>query len=97
MQDYHSLAISNSHYIDLRYCFVDNVFNPCQVLDYFAQCSGLNCHELRKQVLDLVKEDRDHWVHVASIVLPLRPQNFDEWLVSMENLTTACDEFFCSF
>ena len=72
MQDYHSLAISNSHYIDLRYCFIDNVFNPCHVLDYFAQYSGLNCHELRKQVIDLVKEDRDHWVHVASIVLPLR-------------------------
>ena len=45
-------------------------------------------------MLDLVKEDRDHWVHVASIVLPLRPQNFDEWFVSMENMTMACDEFF---
>ena len=78
----------------MRYCFVDNVFNPCHVLDYFTQYSGLNCHELRKQVLDLVKADRDHWVHVVSIVLPLRPQNFDEWLVSMEDPTTACDKFF---
>ena len=44
MWDYHSLAISNSHYIDLKYCFVDNVLNLCHVLDYFAQYSGLNCH-----------------------------------------------------
>ena len=94
MRDYHSLSISNNHYIDLRYWFVNNVFNPCHVLDYFMQYSGLDCNELHRQVLDLIKKDREHWVHVASVVLPLRLQNFDEWLTAMENETTACDEFF---
>ena len=94
IRDYHSLSISNNHYIDLRYCFVNNVFNPCHILDYFMQYSGLDCNELCRQVLDLVKKDREHWVHVTSIVLPLRPQSFDEWLTAMDNETTACDEFF---
>ena len=94
MCDYHKLPISNTHYIDLRYCFVENVFNPSHVLDYFAQYSGLDCNELCMQALDLVKADREHWVHMASVVLPLRPQNFDEWLTAMSNNATACDEFF---
>ena len=78
MCDYHSLSISDTHFIDLRYCFVDNVFNPSHVLDYFAQYSGKDCNELHKQAIDLVKADKEHWIHVASVVLPLRPQSFDE-------------------
>ena len=94
MRDYHSLSISNNHYIDLRYCFVNNVFKPCHVLDYFMQYSRLDCNELCRKVLDLVKKDCEHWVHVVSVVLLLRSQSFDKWLTAMENETTACDEFF---
>ena len=50
------------------------------MLDYFSGYSGLDCNELRKQTLKLVKEDQDYWIHVASIVLPLRPQGFDDWI-----------------
>ena len=94
IEDVKSLPISNTHYIDLQYCFVKDTFNPCHVLDYFSQYSGLDCKELRKQALDLVRSNQDHWVHVASVVLPLRPQRFDEWLKDKDQPTSACDKFF---
>ena len=74
MCDFHKLSISGTHFIDVRQCFIDNIFNPSHVLDYFTRFSGLNCFELRKQVIDILKSDREYWVHVASIVLLLRPK-----------------------
>ena len=56
--------------------------------------SGFDCMELCNQVLDLIKQDREYWVHIASVVLPLCPQNFDDWLTQMENLLTPCDKMF---
>ena len=50
--------------------------------------------ELRKQVIDIVKSDKEYWVHVASVVLPLRPESFDEWLAIMEDPRGPCDEMF---
>ena len=94
MCDYHKLLISGTHFIDVRQCFIDNIFNPSHVLDYFTRFSSLNCLELRKQVIDIVKSDREYWVHVASVVLLLRPQSFDEWLAIMEDPRGPCDEMF---
>ena len=94
MDEFNKLTISENHYIGIRHCFVEGVFNPLQVLDYFSRYSGLNCLELRKQILDIMKQDRDHWVHISSVVLPLRPQGFDEWMSYMENPLNPCDELF---
>ena len=66
------LSISSTHYINLTHGLIDNMFNPCHLLDYFSRYSGLDCNELEKQTLDLVREDCNYWVHVASIVLPLQ-------------------------
>ena len=94
MDEFYKLSLSETHYIDIRHCFIEGVFNPSHVLDYFGRYSGLDCIELWKQVIDLIKQDLEYWVHVASVVLPLRPQNFDDWLMQMESPLTPCDEMF---
>ena len=94
MDEFTQFVLSATHYIDIRHCFVDGVFNPSHVLDYFTRYSGLDCNELRHQIIDIIREDRDKWIHTASVVLPLRPQGFDDWLMNMENLLTPCDELF---
>ena len=94
MDKFNTLTISENHYIDIRHCFVEGVFNPSHILDYFSRYSGQDCFELRKQILDIMKQDRDHWIHVSSVVLPLHPQGFDEWVSYMENPLNPCDELF---
>ena len=96
MDEFYKLSLSETHYIDIQPCFIEGVFNPSHVLDYFGWYSGLDCIELQKQVIDLIKQDHEYWVHVALVVLPLHPQNFDDWLKQMESPLTPCDEMFLS-
>ena len=94
LADFDELCFSMTHFVDIRNCFIDGQFNPNHVLDYFTRFSNMNCIEMRAHVLEFVKADREYWVHIASIVLPLRPIGFDSWLSIMESPYNACDKLF---
>ena len=36
LEEFGNLNMGVTHYVDIRSCFVDNVFNPNHVLDYFT-------------------------------------------------------------
>ena len=94
LADFTKLSISEHHDIELRYCFTDGVFNPSHVIDYFARYTDKNCDELRDLVIKNAKHKREHWVNVASIVLSLKPLEFDSWCDIMSDRRNACDELF---
>ena len=54
MDEFTQFALSATHYIDIRHCFVDGVFNPSHVLDYFTRYSGLDCNKLKHQIIDII-------------------------------------------
>ena len=63
-------------------------------MDYFTHFNDLTYFDLHNKVIDLVKADHAFWIHVAAVVLPLRPIEFDDWLTLMENPLQSCDELF---
>ena len=62
LEEFGNSNLGVTHYIDIRNCFVENVFNPNHVLDYFTRFNDLTCFDLHKKVIDLVKEDCPFWL-----------------------------------
>ena len=94
LEEFGNTELAITHYVDICNCFIENIFNPNHVLDYFTCFSNLTCFELCKKAMDLVKDDRPFWTHVSAVVLPLKPTTLDEWISYMENPLQACDELF---
>ena len=70
LEEFSNLPIATRHFVDIHYCFVENVFNPNHMLDYFTRFSDLTCLDLRKKVIELVKTDIPFWSHISAVVLP---------------------------
>ena len=47
LEEFGNSPIAITHYVNICNCFIDNVFNPNHVLDYFTQFNDLTCFELR--------------------------------------------------
>ena len=94
LEEFGNSNMGVTHFVDIQNCFVDNVFNPNHVLDYFTWYSDLSCLDLPKKVLELVRADLPFWTHVSAVVLPLKPIDITDWLAAMENPLQPCDELF---
>ena len=46
LEEFGDSPMAVTHYVDIRSCFVDNVFNLNHVLDYFTRFNDLTCFEL---------------------------------------------------
>ena len=64
-------------WIDVCRCFNNECFNPSHVFEIFAQYSGVNPKTLCKQILEIVKEEKDIWDHVATVALQFKFMSFD--------------------
>ena len=94
LEEFDNSNMGVTHFVDIQNCFVDNVFNPNHVLDYFTWYSNLSCLDLHKKVLELVTADLPFWTHVSAVVLPLKPIDITDWLAAMENPLQLCDKLF---
>ena len=57
LEEFSNTELSITHYIDIQNCFIENIFNPNHVLDYFTHFNDLTCFELCKKAIELVKDE----------------------------------------
>ena len=85
-------VLSETYWVDVRSCFVNNVINCNHVLELFCKYSETEPNELRAEVLREVKSEKDIWDHIGHVELAMRAVTIDEWITCMELQRTQCDE-----
>ena len=61
-------------------------------MEIFAAYSGMDVDELHDKILQLVSQDVAYWIHVGSVVLPMKVLDFETWLTMMKIPICAVDE-----